>query len=110
MVLPGRVEPILLLALAGGLLLWLSLGLHQQTLFYGVLAGAGGIGVLIKRGYFPGPSSGLGEFALVMGLWWLLWRLAWRLRLGAALQFEIASEDRLEARSPSDLILSLIHI
>ncbi|CDH44654.1 hypothetical protein [Candidatus Contendibacter odensensis] len=104
MVLPGRVEPILLLALAGGLLLWLSLGLHQQTLFYGVLAGAGGIGVLIKRGYFPGPSSGLGEFALVMGLWWLLWRLAWRLRIGAALQFEIASEDRLEARSPSDLI------
>ena len=77
----GRVEPILLLALAGGLLLWLSLGLRQQALFYGVLVCAGGVGVLIKRGYFPTPGTGLGEFMLVMALWGLLWRLDWRRRV-----------------------------
>ena len=74
----GRWEPILLLALAGVLLLWLSLGLRQQALFYGVLACAGGIGVLVKRGWFPGPSIGLGEFVAVLALWMLLWWLAWR--------------------------------
>ncbi len=74
----GRWEPILLLVLAGALLLWLSLGLRQQALFYGVLACAGGIGVLIKRGWFPGPSTGLGEFAATLALWALLWWLAWR--------------------------------
>ena len=104
MTAPVRVEPILLLALAGGLLLWLSLGLRWQALFYGVLACAGGIGVLVKRGYFPGPSSGLGEFALVLALWWLLWRLAWRLRIGAALHIDAVSENGLEARPISDLI------
>ncbi len=75
----GRPEPILLLALAGALLLWLSLGLRRQILFYGVLACAAGTGVLVKRGFFPGPSTGLIEFALVAGfrvvfLWWLNWR------------------------------------
>ncbi|MCC9000779.1 MAG: hypothetical protein LM522_15035, partial [Candidatus Contendobacter sp.] len=104
MIWPVRVEPILLLTLAGGLLLWLSLGLRQQALFYGVLACAGGIGVLVKRGYFPGPSTGLGEFALVLALWWLLWRLAWRLRIRAALQMDAASENGLEARPILDLI------
>ena len=76
--LVGRWEPILLLALAGALLLWLSLGLRQQALFYGVLACAGGIGVLVKRGWFPGPSTGLAQFAAVLALWALLWWLARR--------------------------------
>ncbi len=74
----GRLEPVLLLALAGGLLLWLGLGLRRQALVYGVLACAGGIGVLVKRSYFPGPSTGLGPFAGVLLLWSLLWWLAWR--------------------------------
>ncbi len=84
--LVGRWEPILLLALAGVLLLWLSLGLHQQALFYGVLACAGGIGVLVKRGWFPGPSTGLTQFAAVLALWALLWWLARRSRFRAALE------------------------
>ncbi|QQS54896.1 MAG: hypothetical protein IPM89_03390 [Candidatus Competibacteraceae bacterium] len=78
----GRLEPILLLALAGGLLLWLSLGLRRQALIYGVLACVGGIAMLIKRGYFPGPSTGLGPFAGVLLLWSLLWWLAWRFSFG----------------------------
>ncbi len=80
--LPGRLEPMLLLALAGGLLLWLGLGLRWRVLIYGVLACVGGIGALVKRGYFPGPSSGLGEFAGVLLLWPLLWWLAWRFPCG----------------------------
>ncbi|MCB1825660.1 MAG: hypothetical protein KDJ54_14185 [Candidatus Competibacteraceae bacterium] len=80
-VLLGRLEPILLLALAGGLLLWLGLGLRRQALVYGVLACIGGIAVLVKRGYFPGPSTGLGPFAGVLALWSLLWWLAWRFPL-----------------------------
>ena len=84
--LVGRWEPILLLALAGVLLLWLSLGLHQQALFYGVLACAGGISVLVKRGWFPGPSTGLTQFAAVLALWALLWWLARRSRFRAALE------------------------
>ncbi len=85
----GRWEPLLLLTLAGALLLWLSLGLRQQALFYGVLACAGGIGVLVKRGYFPGPSTGLSEFAAVLALWSFLWWLARRFPLSRA-----AASDR----------------
>jgi len=77
----GRLELILVLMIAGGLLLWLSLGLRQQPLFYAVLGVAAAIGVLIKQGYFPGPSTGLIEFGLVLGLWAFLWRLDWRLRI-----------------------------
>jgi hypothetical protein len=50
------------------------------------LACAGGIGVLVKRGYFPGPSTGLGEFTLVLALWALLWRLGRRARFRAVLE------------------------
>ena len=81
----GWWEPVLLLVLAGVLLLWLSLGLRQQALFYGVLACAGGVGVLVKRGWFPGPSTGLGEFTAVLAVWALLWRLDWQVRFRAAL-------------------------
>jgi hypothetical protein len=106
----GRLEPILLLALAGALLLWLSLGLHRQILFYGVLACAAGTGVLVKRGFFPGPSTGLIEFALVAGLWVFLWRLNWRDRVRQALLLDStddslsASEDESDSRSLAALI------
>ncbi|MFO1424161.1 MAG: hypothetical protein U1F70_11005 [Candidatus Competibacteraceae bacterium] len=89
----GRWEPILLLALAGGLLLWLSLGLRRQALFYGVLACAGGIGVLIKRGWFPGPSTGLGEFTGVLALWALLWWLDRPARMSRALITDLEAEE-----------------
>ncbi|MDG4594945.1 MAG: hypothetical protein P9F75_04505 [Candidatus Contendobacter sp.] len=89
----GRWEPILLLALAGALLLWLSWGLRQQALFYGVLACAGGIGVLIKRGWFPGPSTGLGEFTGVLALWALLWWLDRPLRVRRALLENAEDEE-----------------
>ncbi|MCC8992727.1 MAG: hypothetical protein LM550_03370 [Candidatus Contendobacter sp.] len=77
----GRLEPILLLTVAGGLLLWLSLGLRRQALFYAVLAVVAACGVLLKQGYFPGPSTGLIEFLLALGLWIFLWRLDWRVRI-----------------------------
>ena len=89
----GRWELILLLALAGLLLLWLSLGLRQQALFYGVLACAAAVGILIKRGYVPGPSTGLVEFALVLALWGFLWWLGWRFPLDR-LRVEKGSDDR----------------
>jgi len=82
----GRLEPILLLALAGTLLLWLSLVLRRQSLFYAALACAGVIGALIKRGYFPGPGTGLAAFCLVPVLWAFLWRLQRRARLQGLLQ------------------------
>jgi len=84
----GQWEPILLLALAGTLLLWLSLGLRQQPLFYAVLACAAGLGVLVKHGYFPEPSTGLGHFIAVIVLWGFLWRLERRERWRAALGSE----------------------
>jgi hypothetical protein len=99
----GRWEPILLLALAGALLLWLSLGLRQQALFYGVLACAGGIAVLVKRGWFPGPRSGLGEFAAVLALWGLLWWQGRRARIHRALLADAESEE-----SASPALASLI--
>lgn len=106
----GRPEPILLLALAGGLLLWLSLGLRRQILFYGVLACAAGAGILVKQGFFPGPGTGLIEFALVAGLWVFLWRLNWRDRVRQALLLDSAdgslsaSEDESDSRSLAALI------
>jgi hypothetical protein len=84
----GRLEPILLLALAGALLLWLSLGLCRRALFYAVLAVAAAIGVLVKRGFFPGPGTGLVEFILVLGLWAFLWWLDRRAQIRHALLAE----------------------
>ncbi|MDG4583100.1 MAG: hypothetical protein P9E67_03275, partial [Candidatus Competibacter sp.] len=88
----SRPEPILLLALAGGLLLWLGLGLRRQAPIYGVLACVAGIGVLVKHGYFPGPSSGLGPFAGVLLLWSLLWWVDWRARIRPALPAEAETD------------------
>ncbi|MEI2772268.1 MAG: hypothetical protein V9G98_16565 [Candidatus Competibacter sp.] len=104
----GRLEPILLLALAGGLLLWLSLGLRQQILFYCVLACAAGIGVLVKQGFFPGPSTGLIEFALVLGLWVFLWRLNWRDRIRQALLADSADNVHRPSRKIPQKIPDLL--
>ncbi|MBL8251859.1 MAG: hypothetical protein JNK31_09340, partial [Candidatus Competibacter sp.] len=99
----GRPEPVLLLALAGGLLLWLSVGLRRQALFYGALACVAGAGALVKHGYFPGPGTGLIEFALVAALWVLLWRLNWRLRVRNALLPAIPDGALSDAGPPSAL-------
>mgnify|MGYP001295621840 CR=1 FL=1 len=109
----GRWEPILLLALVGLLLLWLSLGLRQQALFYGVLACAAAVGILIKRGYVPGPSTGLVEFALVLALWGLLWGLGWRFPLDK-LRVEKGGDDQIPpsrfalVRAPLEQAMALL--
>ncbi|RUQ33010.1 MAG: hypothetical protein EKK68_04605 [Candidatus Competibacteraceae bacterium] len=108
----GRLDLILLLIVAGGLLLWLSLGLRQQPLFYGVLAVAAAIGVLIKQSYFPDPGSGWIEFVLALGLWGFLWRLDWRLRIRTTMLAD-AGEDRLETgstliRTPLEQAMALL--
>lgn len=76
----GRPEAIVLLTLAALLLLWLSLALRQQGLFYAMLVLLALAGVLVKLGYFPAPGTGLVEFVLVLLLWLLLWRLDGRAR------------------------------
>ena len=97
----GRLEPILLLILAGALLLWLSLSLRRQALFYGVLACIAGAGLLVKRGYFPEPGTGIIEFILVAALWVILWRLAWRLRVRRMLAAEDLDNPSVESLSES---------
>jgi hypothetical protein len=95
-------------------LLWLSLGLRQQMLFYGVLACAAGMGVLVKRGYFPGPSTGLAEFVLVLALWLLLWRLEQRfqirIRLFSASESGALERPTIEAliRQPLEQAMALL--
>lgn len=99
----GRLEPIALLALAAALLLWLSLGWRHQLLFYAVLAVSAANGVLIKQGYFPGPSTGLVSLLVVVGLWLVLWRLNQRERMRQALQLDSASDQ-----PPQTTLTSLI--
>ncbi|MBK5966451.1 hypothetical protein CCR95_20830 [Thiocystis minor] len=86
----GRMEPLVLLTMASAVLLWLSLNLRRQMLFYGVLVLVAGLGGLIKLGYFPGPSTGSSEFLMVLALWsWLTW-LDWRNRHRQALRSLLA--------------------
>lgn len=56
--------PIMLFC--GGVLLWLSIGLRIQSLFYTALILEGIAGAFIKLTYFPGPSVGLAEMILSM--------------------------------------------
>lgn len=80
-------EPALpfLLTAAGGVLLWLSLGLRVRTLFYGaMMSGGAGIG-LLKARYFP-LSSGKGFLFAALLIWALLWHLQRRLSLRAAIE------------------------
>ena len=108
----GRPAPILLLALAGGLLLWLGLGLRRQALIYGVLACATGIGVLLKHGYFPGPSTGLGPFAGVLLLWSLLWWVDRRAQIRHALLAETETDHPVSLasliRAPLEQAMALL--
>ena len=103
-VLFGAWELILLLALAGALLLWLSLGLRRQSLFYGVLAVAAALGVLIKQGYFPGLGTGVVEFTLVLALWAFLWWLNGRIERREALLADIGETAAPSASTLADLI------
>jgi len=103
-VLFGAWELILLLALAGALLLWLSLGLRRQSLFYGVLAVAAALGVLIKQGYFPGTGTGVVEFTLVLALWAFLWWLNGWIERREALLADIGETAAPSASTLADLI------
>jgi len=97
-------ELIVLLALAGALLLWLSLGLRRQSLFYGVLAVAAALGVLVKHRYFPGPSTGVIEFTLVLALWSFLWWLDRRIEMREALWADRAEMEPPPAFTWAELI------
>ncbi|MEZ5585005.1 MAG: hypothetical protein R3F37_21590, partial [Candidatus Competibacteraceae bacterium] len=81
------------LTLAGGLLLWLSLGLRQRVLFYGVLLLAAAIGVLVKLSYFPAPGVGLVEFILVLALWSFLWWIDWSMEIRERLLTEVGDAE-----------------
>ena len=61
-----------LLAAAAGVLLWLSLGLRLRGLFYAALLCLGLAGMIIKRSYFPAPSSGLMYMLLAVIMWGLI--------------------------------------
>ncbi len=107
----GRLDLILLLLVADGLLLWLSLALRQPLLFYAVLAVAAAIGVLIKQGYFPGPGAGWIEFVLTSGVWTFLWRLDWRLRIREELQGgKTASDLYSMIRAPLEQAMALLWV
>jgi hypothetical protein len=75
---PDTIQPWsqpLLLALAGGILLCLSLGLYVRWLLYGVLLLWGTAGVLIKLRYFPAPSPGFMPMLLALVVWIFMWWL-----------------------------------
>ncbi len=101
----GRPEAIVLLTLAALLLLWLSLALRQQGLFYAMLLLLGLAGVLVKLGYFPAPGSGLMEFVLVLALWLLLWRLDWR-----AQQFERVRKLLADTAEPGFTLTDMVRV
>src|SRR5215470_10367532 len=63
----------LLFGLEGGMVLWLSLALGVQWLFYGVLGLWGGGAALVKVTYFPVSGSGL----ILMGAALLIWAVLW---------------------------------
>ncbi len=100
----GRLEPILLLMPACGLLLWLSLGLRQQSLFYGVLLLAAAIGVLVKLSYFPAPGAGLVEFILVLAIGSFLWWIDWRMEIRKKLLAEMEDAENRWATGPISMV------
>ncbi|HSO18277.1 MAG TPA: hypothetical protein VLT88_02395, partial [Desulfosarcina sp.] len=78
----GRVDPafrswtaIPIFASAGGLFLWMGIALRDRLTVCPALVLAGVAGVLAKRTFFPGPSTGLTEMALCLVLWAVLWRM-----------------------------------
>ena len=64
---------IVLLAVAGAIVLWLSLKLRLQWLFYGALILWTASGVIIKTTYFPGHTTGFTSNILALAIWFLLW-------------------------------------
>ncbi len=60
------------MAVAGGMFLWLAMGLRLRGLCYVALLCWGLTGMIIKRSYFPMPSSGLMAMLLVLLLWGLI--------------------------------------
>jgi hypothetical protein len=84
---------ILLLAILGGVLLWQSLRLRQQVLFYGLLLCWGAAGALFKAVYLPSSGVGLSQFLLVLPLWAMLWWLQHRFPLEQPAAAIVAPED-----------------
>jgi hypothetical protein len=70
----NRALPLLLAAM-GSVLLWLSLDLRVQWLFYGVLGMWGAAGAILKLTYFPLPGTGAVEMLLALTVWTVLWWL-----------------------------------
>lgn len=94
---------ILVLGIAGGLLLWLSLALGVQGLFYGVLVLWGSAVVLGKLTYFPAPGRGITTMGLVLLLWGFLWWLERTPDAIAALR-----QERLALRQANATALTLL--
>ncbi|MBM4258303.1 MAG: hypothetical protein FJ147_20705 [Deltaproteobacteria bacterium] len=69
-----RLLPLLLVAIGGGLL-WMSLALRTQGLFYGTLILWGLAGILLKLTYFPAPSTGIIQMIIALAVWGVLWWL-----------------------------------
>lgn len=69
-----RLFPLLLAAIGSGLL-WMSLALRIQELFYGALFLWGITGTVLKLTYFPQPSTGTVETLIALGTWSTLWWL-----------------------------------
>jgi hypothetical protein len=63
----------LLLALMGGVFLWLSLMLREQWLFYTVLGLWGAAGAIFKLTYFPAHGTGVIEMLSALSVWTLVW-------------------------------------
>ena len=69
------VSQLFCLIMIGAILLWLSLRLQVQWLFYFTVLVWGLSGMLIKSTYFPIPSTGLVEMLVALSIWILLWWL-----------------------------------
>ncbi|NJN45660.1 MAG: hypothetical protein HC808_03290 [Candidatus Competibacteraceae bacterium] len=96
---------MLLLAILGGVLLWQSLQLRRQLLFYGLLLCWGAAGALFKAEYLPSSGVGLSQFLLVLPLWALLWWLQHRFPLERPSAEEIVGpEDDEDKDVPTDWI------
>ena len=83
---------VVLYALIGVVLVRLSVGFMARWLFYFGLAAIGVSCVVVKKTYFPGPSFGLTELVVAVGLWMMLWWLNRSIQVESALGSESASE------------------
>lgn len=85
-----------LLIAAGGGLLWLSLGLRNQALFYGAMILGGAGFYLLKTHYIP-VSSGKGVLLAALVLWGVQWYLQRRVFLRTALTEKLTAPSPLPA-------------